>query len=225
MTDAILPLVEDVMSSPWIYAVLFALAAVDGFFPLVPGEASVITAGVFAAAGDPSLPLVILAAALGAFAGDQVSYAVGRLVGPRAYEGARPGGRRRAALDRARAALAARGGVIIVASRYVPAGRTAVTLTAGAVGYRWSRFATFGAVAATTWGTYAALIGYLGGAAFEHDPLKGLLLGLGLAAVLTVAGELMRHLLRRRRTPAAVGTRGRARGGVQARSVGRQGCR
>ena len=68
MTDAILPLVEDVMSSPWIYLVLFALAAVDGFFPVVPSEASVITAGVFAAAGDPSLPLVILVAALGAFA-------------------------------------------------------------------------------------------------------------------------------------------------------------
>ena len=73
MTDAILPLVEEVMFSPWIYAVLFALAAVDGFFPVVPSEASVITAGVFAAAGDPSLPLVIVAAALGAFAGDQVS--------------------------------------------------------------------------------------------------------------------------------------------------------
>jgi membrane-associated protein len=194
MTDAILPLVEDVMSSPWIYAVLFALAAVDGFFPVVPSEASVITAGVFASAGDPSLPLVNVAAALGAFAGDQVSYAVGRLAGPGLYERARPGGRRRAALDRARAALAARGGVIIVVSRYVPAGRTAVTLTAGAVGYRWSRFATFGAVAATTWGTYATLIGYLGGAAFEHNPLKGLLLGLALAAALTVAGELTRHL-------------------------------
>jgi hypothetical protein len=43
-------------------------------------------------------------------------------------------------------------------------------------------------------GTYATLIGYLGGAAFEHNPLKGLLLGLALAAALTVAGELTRHL-------------------------------
>ncbi|MEA2223181.1 MAG: rane-associated protein [Solirubrobacteraceae bacterium] len=88
----------------------------------------------------------------------------------KASERARPGGRRRAGLDRARAAFGARGGVIIVVSRYVPAGRTAITLTAGAVGYRWSRFAMFGAVAATAWGTYAALIGYLGGAAFEHNP-------------------------------------------------------
>jgi membrane protein DedA with SNARE-associated domain len=90
MADAILPLVEDVMSSPWIYPLLFALAAVDGFFPLVPSETSVIAAGVFAAAGDPNLQLVILAAGLGAFAGDQVSYTVGRLAGSRAYGRARP---------------------------------------------------------------------------------------------------------------------------------------
>ena len=55
MTDAVLPLVESVVFSPWLYAVLFALAAIDGFFPVVPSETSVITAGVFAAAGDPSL--------------------------------------------------------------------------------------------------------------------------------------------------------------------------
>lgn len=197
MADVILPFVEDVMSSPWIYLVLFALAALDGFFPVVPSETSVITAGVFAAAGDTSLPLVVLAAALGAFAGDQVSYAAGRVAGPRFYEGGR---RRRAALEGARRALAARGGVIIVVSRYFPGARTAVTLTAGAARYRWARFAAFGALAAVTWGTYSGLVGYLGGVAFEQDPLKGLLLGFGLAATVTLAAELVRHVVRRRAT-------------------------
>jgi membrane-associated protein len=92
MADVILPLVEDVMSSPWIYLVLFAIAAIDGFLPVVPSEASVLTAGVFAASGETSLPLVILVAALGAFAGDQVSYALGRLAGPRLGRGRRPRG-------------------------------------------------------------------------------------------------------------------------------------
>jgi membrane-associated protein len=207
MTDAILPFVEDVMSSPWIYMVLFAIAALDGVLPVVPSKTSVLTAGVFAASGETSLPLVILAAALGAFAGDQVSYAFGYRAGPRLDARARAGGRRRAALDRGRAALATRGGVIIVVSRYFPGARTAVTLTAGAVGYRWQRFAAFGAVAALTWGAYSALVGYVGGRAFEHDPLKGLLLGFGLAAVLTCAAELTRHVLRRRRAPLAPAAR------------------
>jgi membrane-associated protein len=207
MADAILPFVEDLMSSPWIYMVLFVIAALDGVLPVVPSETSVLTAGVFAASGETSLPLVILAAALGAFAGDQVSYAFGHLAGPRLHERARPGGRRRAALDRARAALATRGGVIIVVARYFPGARTAVTLAAGAVGYRWQRFAAFGGVAALTWGTYSALVGYIGGRAFEQDPIKGLLLGFGLAGGVTCAAELARHVAHRRRAPAARGRR------------------
>ena len=198
MTDAIVPFVESLMSSHWVYAVLFAVAAIDGCFPLVPSESSVITAGVFAATGEPVLPLVILSAALGAFAGDQLSYRVGRLAGPRLYGRSLPRSRRRAGFDRARDALAERGGVIIVVARYFPGARTAVTLTAGAVEYRWRRFAGFGAVAAGTWGTYSALVGYVGGVAFEQDPLKGLLLGFGLAGAVTAAAELARHLRRRR---------------------------
>ncbi|HVL31944.1 MAG TPA: VTT domain-containing protein, partial [Solirubrobacteraceae bacterium] len=136
--------------------------------------------------------------------GDQVSYGLGRLGGPRVRGGS---GRRAAALDAARRALAARGGLIVVVARYFPGARTAVTLTAGAVGWRWRRFAAFAAVAAATWGTYSALVGYLGGVAFERDPLKGLLLGFGLAAAITVAVELARHLRRRRPAGAALAGR------------------
>ena len=78
MSDAITQLVEGAMASPWVLLALFAFAALDGFFPVVPSESLVVSAGVFAAAnGEPSLPLVILAAALGAFTGDHVSYLVG----------------------------------------------------------------------------------------------------------------------------------------------------
>ena len=75
VTDAITHIVEGAMASPWVLLALFAVAAIDGFFPVVPAESLVVTAGVFAAStGEPSLPLVVLAAALGAFTGDHVSY-------------------------------------------------------------------------------------------------------------------------------------------------------
>ena len=64
-------------------------------------------------------------------------------------------------------------------------------MTAGAVGYEWRRFTSFGLVAAVTWATYAALVGFVGGAAFEHDVVMALLLGLGLAAAVTAATELV----------------------------------
>ena len=61
-------------ASGWAYAILFVLAFLDALVPMVPSETSVITAGVVASQGDLSLPLVILFAAAGAFAGDNTSY-------------------------------------------------------------------------------------------------------------------------------------------------------
>lgn len=179
-------LVEAAMSSPWVYLALFGLAALDAFFPLVPSESAVITAGVFAAHGEPVLGLVIGASALGAFVGDHVSYFAGRALGGRFRE-------RRAAYRWAERTLAARGGLILVVCRYVPGARTAVTLTAGAVRYPRGSFSAMDAIAASSWAVYAALIGYLGGTAFEDDPLKGLLLGFALAAAVTVVVEVARR--------------------------------
>nr|WP_243850870.1 DedA family protein [Modestobacter marinus] len=203
------------MASPWVYLVLFSLAALDGFLPVVPGESVVITAGVFAATGQPDLAGVVAVAALGAFAGDHASYLIGQRAGPRLHAGARPGSRRRAALDRAGRLLAARGGVLLVTARYVPGLRTAVTLTAGAVGWPLRRFTPFAALAALTWAGWSAGVGYVGGLAFERDPLRGLLLGLGLALALAALGEGLRSLLGRRRTPGdAVAERARAEVGA-----------
>jgi len=197
VTEAIVTLVEGALSSPWGLLALFAVAAIDGFFPVVPSESLVVTAGVFAAAGDQSLALIIGAGALGAFTGDHISYFAGRLVGDRITGRLRPGTRKAAAYEWARRVLAERGGTVIVVARYIPGGRTAVTLTAGAVRYPLSSFTFFDGIAAASWATYAALVGFLGGAAFEDEPIKGVVLGLGLALSVAGAIELLRNARRR----------------------------
>jgi membrane protein DedA with SNARE-associated domain len=113
-------IVEGALNSPWGLVALFALAAVDGFFP-VPSESLVITAGVLAVSGDTSLPFVIAAAAVGAFAGDHVSYLVGRAAGERLVRRAAVGSRKRAALEWAGRALATRGGSVVVVCRSIRA--------------------------------------------------------------------------------------------------------
>lgn len=204
-------LLEAAITSPWVYLALFAIATLDGFFPVVPSETMVITAGVFAASGEPNLALVIAVAALGAFCGDHISYQIGRSAGRGFTRQLRPGGRRRAAFDWAAAALAKRGGVLLVTARYIPGGRTAATMTTGAVRYPRGRFALIDAVAAVSWGLYSASVGYLGGEAFEDDKLKGLLLGLGVAAGMATVVELARYLNHRRRRGTAVRHNGSAR--------------
>ena len=189
---------EGFMGSPWVYVALFAFAAIDAFFPVVPSESLVITAGVFAASGEPYLVGVILAAGLGAFAGDHVSYFIGRTAGRPIMHRAAPGSKKAKAFERAGKLLADRGGTILIVCRYIPGARTAITLTAGAVHYRLRSFTFFDAIAAFSWATYSGLVGYLGGEAFEDSPWKGLALGLGIALTVTFSVELIRHLRRPR---------------------------
>jgi len=198
--DGVVDLAQEALSSPWGYVALFAFAAVDAFFPMVPSESLVVTAGVFAASGEPDLALVIVAAGAGALTGDHISYAIGRTAGSRIVASAREGSRRRAAYDWAEVALAERGGLVLIISRYIPGGRTAVTLTMGAVRYDRRAFFLFDALAAISWAIYSAMIGYIGGHAFEEDPLKGLLLGFAIAGAVAIAVEIARHV-RKRRAP------------------------
>lgn len=190
-------MLETAVTSPWAYLVLFAIAMLDGFFPVVPAETLVITAGVFAAGGEPDLAPVIAVAALGAFVGDHVSYQIGRRAGGGLLRRLPPDSRRRAAFDWAGRTLTERGGLLLVVARYIPGGRTVATLTTGAVRYPRRKFALYDAIAVVTWAVYSALIGYVGGRAFDDDPVKGLLLGLGMAGGITLVVEATRFLRHR----------------------------
>lgn len=185
-------------ASGWSYAVVFAVAFLDALLPVVPSETVVITAGVVAAAGDLSLGLVIPVAAAGAFAGDNAAYAVGRRFGARAVERFFSGERARRRVGWAERQLEERGGELVIVARFIPGGRTAVTLSAGLVHFPWPRFAVFDAVASALWASYAALLGYFGGRAFEHAAWKGLLLALGIAFAVAGGVEVVRWALRRR---------------------------
>lgn len=184
-------------ASGWAYGIVFLLALLDAFFPIVPSETSVITAGVVAATGDLSLALVIAAAALGAFAGDNVSYLIGRRFGERIVERFFTGERARRRLDWAQHHLRERGVQLILVGRFVPGGRTAVTLSAGLLHFPWTRFLGADAIAAVVWAVYASLLGFFGGRAFEHAPWQGLLLALALGLALGGVVEGGRWVRRR----------------------------
>ncbi|MFF5054256.1 DedA family protein [Micromonospora sp. NPDC000663] len=202
--DALLDLLRGTVTSPWVYLVIFGLTAVDAFFPAVPGEAAVITAGVLAASGEhPRLTLVIVSAAIGALVGDHISYAIGRGGGARRLARLPDGSRRRASSEWARRAVDRRGGMILTTSRYVPGGRTAVTLTMGAVRYPRRSFLLYDGIATVSWALYCGLLGYFGGLAFERDPVKGVLAGVGISVVVTFGLEGIRWLRRRAHRQAA----------------------
>lgn len=192
--------VDAVSGSGWSYLVVFAVAAIDAFFPAVPSEATAIAAGVVAGTGGLSVELCILAAAAGAILGDNISFGIGHFLGERVERRFFRGDKSKARLDWARRTLDERGPYLIVVARFIPGGRTATTFTAGFVDtFPWRRFIRYDALAGVIWGSYSVLLGYFGGRTFEREPWKGLLLAFAIALAVTVTVEAVRY--RRRRRP------------------------
>jgi membrane-associated protein len=189
----------DLLSTPWSYAVVLGIAALDAVIPVLPSETLAITAGVIAGLGDLSLGVVIAAAAVGAFVGDSSTYLLGRKAGEPAQRRLFRAERSRRLLAWAERQLQERGWYLILVARFVPGGRPATTFTAGIVRFRPIVFFPTAAVAAVVWSSYAVLLGYFGGRMFQQQPLLALGVALALAAAITAAVEATRALRQRRR--------------------------
>jgi membrane protein DedA with SNARE-associated domain len=134
---------------------------------------------------------------VGAFVGDNTSYALGRYAGEPMRRRFFAGEKSTRALGWAKGQLDERGGVIIVVSRFIPGGRTATTFTCGLTRFEWRRFAVFSAIAAVIWSLYASLLGYFGGRAFEDRPILAVIVALGIAFAITALVEGIRKLRKR----------------------------
>jgi membrane protein DedA with SNARE-associated domain len=193
-------IVDAVSGSDWSYLIVFTIAMLDAFFPIVPSEATAIAAGVVAAGeGGLRVEFVILAAAAGAFVGDNVSYAGGHFLGERLTNRFFSGEKSQKRLAWADRMLKERGWYLIIVARFIPGGRTVTTFTAGFTNaVNWRRFLLFDAIAAAIWGSYTVLLGYFGGRTFKEQPWKGLLLAFAIALAVTGVVELVRYLRHRR---------------------------
>jgi membrane protein DedA with SNARE-associated domain len=176
------------------------MTAVDGVVPPVPSETLVIAVAVAATTGEgPSLALLVLVAAAGAFCGDLVAYAIGTRLPVRRMRLFRSE-RGRLALDRAERALHHRGASFIVAGRFIPVGRVAVNMTAGATGFPLRRFLPAAGLAGLTWAVYTTALGIGAGVFLGEHPLAAMLVG--VATGLTVGAVVDTVVTRRsRRAP------------------------
>jgi membrane-associated protein len=161
--DHFTQLVSD--ASGWAYGIVFALALLDAAVPILPSETAVIMAGVVAGTGDLNLVVIVSAAAAGAFLGDTSGYWIGRHFGARVVNRFFSGEKSRRRIAWAQRQLQERGGELIAIARFIPGGRTGVTLSAGLLRFSWHRFILFDAAAAVGWALYASLLGYFGRAA------------------------------------------------------------
>ena len=116
------------------------------------------------------------AAMVGAWCGDQIAYTIGTFINVRRIPGM-SSARGHAMADWAEHALEHRGVSFIIAARFVPGGRIAMNLTAGALRYPRRRFMGIDAVAAVIWASYGVALGLFAGSLFEGRLLLSVVVG------------------------------------------------
>ncbi|OIJ86184.1 DedA family protein [Streptomyces colonosanans] len=163
-----LEIVGSLTSSLWIYPVVAVSVLLDVFLPLLPSGILVITAATAAAAGSavahvPDVLGLLLCAATASVLGDLVAYRLAWSGGARLDRAIARSRRLTSAQERLGAALARGGGTLVILARFAPAGRSVVSLGAGAARRRARDFLPWSALAGVTWAGYSVALGYFGG--------------------------------------------------------------
>ncbi len=184
-------------SSPWFYVIIFVIAVFDSVLPIVPSETLVIIGGVSAGSGSLSIALVILCAAGGAFIGDNLSYFLGREASDWVIK-------RRTRTEKGAKQMAKiieqihdRGGMLLITARFIPGGRTLLTLSCGVTRQPHKWFVGWAVVAASVWSLYASLLGFVGGKSFADNHTKAFLIAFAGAFGVTVLIEAIRAISHR----------------------------
>ncbi|MGO2051808.1 DedA family protein [Arthrobacter sp. MYb211] len=178
-------------SAWWVLPLLFLFCMIDAFFPIVPSESFLVSlAAVGVNTGSPNLVLIAVLGISGAIVGDQITFLIGRKLGARGFAWMR-GKRAQRVLNFSARKLQTSGALLIFTARYIPVGRVAVNLTAGATGFSHRRFTLFDIIGCVTWGAYSVGIGALAGNWLAHNKLLGIIVSVVLAVLLGYLIDLL----------------------------------
>ena len=187
----------DWASNWWFLGVIFIIAFLDSVIPIVPSETTVIIGGVAAASTENPAPygllMVIAAGATGAFLGDNTAYAIGRHWSPWFERRAERKEKFHRRLEWARGQIRLRGGMLLITARFIPGGRTVLTLSSGITRQPRPWFLLWTAIAATIWATYAAGLAYVIGDALEDNHTLAFWVAFLTALAINVLIEVIRH--------------------------------
>lgn len=174
----------------WVYVTLFAIFFSETglvFMAFLPGDSLLFVAGAVSASGvmDPWVLIVVIS--IGAWLGNTVNYHIGAWLGHKVYDGTiswiDP-----VALQKTHQFYEKHGGKTLILARFTPVVRTFAPLVAGAGSMDIVRFQLFNTAGALLWVVSLVGGGYLfGNVPFVKENL-GLILILGIAAVV---GPLM----------------------------------
>jgi len=137
-----------------------------GFF--LPGDSLLVTAGVFAAAGNLKLSWLLVLVTFCAIAGDQLGYAIGWKAGDTLYRRKDSPFFKKRHLERAHEFYQRYGGKTIILARFVPIIRTFCPPVAGAAKMSYGRYLAYDIFGGLLWVWSMVLVGYTLGRTVPH---------------------------------------------------------
>jgi membrane protein DedA with SNARE-associated domain len=187
--------VSHVLSGPWIYPLVALSVLLDVFVPVLPSGVLLVSAATSSSGRHSSLDVIglLACAATASAVGDMAAYRLAWRGGDWLERHLTRSRRLTAAQGMLGAALARGGGALVVLARFAPAGRSVVSLSAGAAHRRAREFLPWSALAGLVWAAYSVGLGYLGGAWLGAGWIGVLLSVLPLVA----AGAVAAHVARR----------------------------
>lgn len=188
----------------WFLGVIFIIAFLDSVIPVVPSETTVIIGGVAVATGTAPYPLlaVIAVGAAGAFIGDNMAFTIGRRWSDAFERRAQRKPKFAAKLAWAHEEIHERGGLLLITARFIPGGRTVITIASGITRQSRAWFVRWSFIAAMIWATYAAGLARLVGEPFKDDHTKAFWIAFGTALGINVLIEIVRHVRKKRNSSA-----------------------
>jgi len=188
------------------YLAVAGLIMVENFGVPAPGETILVAASVYAGTGRLSIVGVSLVAIAAAVIGNCIGYAIGYFGGHAlVLRYGRYVFLTKERLEKTERFFEHRGGLVVVAGRFIEGLRQAAGIIAGTAEMPWKQFLAFTTLGAVLWVGVWAPLGYLAGDHIGtiYADVTRYSLYLLIALVVVLAALIARAVWRRRRGPAA----------------------
>ncbi|MGJ4050815.1 DedA family protein [Corynebacterium macclintockiae] len=192
---------------PAVFVIIFIESGL--FFPFLPGDSLLFTAGLLASQPNGFAPLwqVLLFTPIAAILGDQVGYWIGHRFHPVLRE--REDGRffKQEHLHRSEEFFAKYGSITIILCRFVPFVRTYAPLVAGMSGMHYRKFLIFNVIGGVLWASGIVYLGsLLGGVEFVRNNIEAIFLGLVAFSVVPALFGVIQKSRSEKKNPAPATT-------------------
>ena len=174
------------------YMIVALFLFAEGIAIPFPTDATLVTAGAFAAHGRMSIPVLFVVSTISTTAGTTIAFLLGRRGGDffeKHSKRVHP-----AILEKTKHFFDRHGGVMVAVGRFIPFARMLISPLAGLSTMSLARFTAFNIVGAAVWSAVFCGIGYFFGhhpPTFGHGLLRGalvLVVALGVLITIAVAG-------------------------------------